>query len=55
MIENDEQLKKPKEAVRNLEIILEKARKVHRPSEHKAMSEAIKMENKHDNQNCICS
>jgi len=44
MIENDEQLKKAKEAVRNLELILEKARKVHSPSEYKAMSEPILME-----------
>jgi len=44
MIKNDEQLKKAKEAVRNLELILEKARKVHSPSEYKAMSEPILME-----------
>ena len=44
MIENDGQLKKAKEAVRNLELILEKARKVHSPSEYKAMSEPILME-----------
>ncbi len=44
MIENDEQLKKAKEAVRNLELVLEKARKVHSPSEYKAMSEPILME-----------
>jgi hypothetical protein len=44
MIENDEQLKKAKEAVSNLESILEKARKVHSPSEYKAMSEPILME-----------
>ncbi len=44
MIKNDEQLSKAKEAVRNLELILEKARKVHRPSEYKAMSEPILLE-----------
>jgi len=44
MIENDEQLKKAKEAVKNLELVLEKARKVHSPSEYKAMSEPILME-----------
>ena len=44
MIKNDEQLKKAKEAVRNLELILEKARKVHSPSEYKAMSEPILIE-----------
>ena len=44
MIKNDEQLKKAKEAIRNLELILEKARKVHNPSEYKAMSEPILME-----------
>ena len=44
MIKNDEQLKKAKEAVGNLEVILEKARKVHSPSEYKAMSEPILIE-----------
>ncbi len=44
MIKNDEQLEKAKESVRNLEIILEKARKVHSPSEYKAMSEPILLE-----------
>jgi len=44
VIKNDEQLKKAKEAVRNLELILEKARKVHSPSEYKAMSEPILIE-----------
>ena len=44
MIRNDEQLKKAKEAVKNLELILEKARKVHSPSEYKAMSEPILLE-----------
>jgi len=44
MIKNDEQLKKAKEAVGNLETILEKARKVHSPSEYKAMSEPILIE-----------
>ena len=44
MIKNDEQLEKAKEAVRNLEMILEKARKVHGPSEYKAMSEPILLE-----------
>ncbi len=44
MIRNDEQLKKAKEAVQNLEHILEEARKVHSPSEYKAMSEPILLE-----------
>ena len=44
MIKNDEQLKKAKEAVGNLEAILEKTRKVHSPSEYKAMSEPILIE-----------
>lgn len=44
MIKNDKQLKKAKENVRNLESILEKARKVHSPSEYKAMSEPILIE-----------
>jgi len=44
MIKNDEQLRKAKEAVGNLEVILEKARKVHSPSEYKAMSEPILIE-----------
>lgn len=44
MIKNDKQLKKAKESVRNLESILEKARKVHSPSEYKAMSEPILIE-----------
>jgi len=44
MIKNDEQLKKAKEAVGNLEVILEKARKVHSPSEYRAMSEPILIE-----------
>ncbi len=44
MIKNDEQLKKAKEAVRNLETILEKARKVHAPSEYKALSEPLLIE-----------
>jgi hypothetical protein len=44
MIRNDEQLKKAKEAVKNLELILEKARKVHSPSEYKAMSEPVLLE-----------
>ena len=44
MIRNDEQLKKAKEAVRNLETILEKARKVHAPSEYKALSESLLIE-----------
>ena len=44
MIKNDKQLKKAKEAVRNLEVILEKARKVHSPFEYKAMSEPILLE-----------
>lgn len=44
MIKNDEQLKKAKEAVRKLESVLEKARKVPSPSEYKAMSEPILME-----------
>lgn len=44
MIKNDNELKKAKEAVRNLEVILEKARKVHSPAEYKAMSEPILLE-----------
>ena len=44
MIRNDEQLKKAQEAVRNLEIILEKARKVHNPTEYRSMSEPILIE-----------
>jgi len=44
MIRNDEQLQKAKEAARNLELILEKARKTHSPSEYKAMSEPILIE-----------
>ena len=44
MIKNDKQLEKAKEAVRNLEVILEKARKVHSPLEYKAMSEPILLE-----------
>ncbi len=44
MIKNDEQLKKAKEAVENLELILETARKTHRPSEYKAMSEPLLLE-----------
>lgn len=44
MIKNDEQLMKAKEAVMNLEVILEKARKVHSPSEYRAMSEPILIE-----------
>ena len=44
MIRNDEHLMKAKEAVGNLELILEKARKIHSPSEYKAMSEPILME-----------
>jgi len=44
MIKNDEQLKKAKECVRNLESILEKARKVHSADEYKAMSTPILIE-----------
>ncbi len=44
MIKNDEQLKKAKEAVKYLELILERARKTHRPSEYKAMSESLLLE-----------
>ncbi|MEW6380025.1 MAG: hypothetical protein AB1611_10530 [bacterium] len=44
MIKNDEQLRKAKEAVRNLETILEKARKVHTSSEYKALSEPLLIE-----------
>ena len=44
MIRNDEQLKKVQEAVRNLEMLLEKARKVHSPSEYRSMSEPILIE-----------
>ena len=44
MIRNDEQLQKAKEAVRNLELVLEKARKTHGLSDYKAMSESILLE-----------
>ena len=44
MIKNDEQLDRAKDAVSKLELILEKARKVHSPSEYKAMSEPILIE-----------
>ena len=44
MIKNDKQLQKAKEAARNLELILGKARKTHSPSEYKAMSEPILIE-----------
>jgi len=44
MIKNDEQLRKAKEAVTNLELILERARKTHKPSGYKAMSEPILLE-----------
>lgn len=44
MIKNDEQLKKAKESVRNLEAILEKARKVHSADEYRAMSAPILIE-----------
>ena len=44
MIKNDEQLKKAKESVGNLESILEKARKVHNAVEYKAMSAPILIE-----------
>ena len=44
MIKNDEQLKKAQETVKNLETILEKARKVHTPTEYRAMSEPILIE-----------
>lgn len=44
MIKNDEQLKKAQETVKNLETILKKARKVHTPSEYRAMSEPILIE-----------
>jgi len=44
MIKNDKQFKKAQEAVKNLETILEKARKVHTPSEYRAMSEPVLIE-----------
>jgi hypothetical protein len=44
MIRNDEQLMKAKEAVKNFELILEKARKIHSPSDYKSMSESILIE-----------
>ena len=44
MITNDEQLANAKKAVNQLELILEKARKVHSTSEYKAMSEPILLE-----------
>ena len=44
MIRNDQQLKKAQVAVRNLELILEQARKTHSAAEYKAMSEPILLE-----------
>ncbi len=44
MIKNDEQLKKAKEVVNNLEMILEKARRTHTTSDYRAMSEPILLE-----------
>ena len=44
MIKNDEQLKEARKAVGNLELILEKARKVHSQAEYKSMSEPILLE-----------
>ncbi len=44
MIQNDEQLKLAQKAVRNLQSILTKARKIHSTAEYKAMSEPILLE-----------
>jgi predicted Zn-dependent protease with MMP-like domain len=44
MIKSDKQSKSAKETVSNLEVILERARKVHTPSEYRAMSEPILIE-----------
>jgi hypothetical protein len=44
MIENDKQLKAAQEAVRNLQLILLAARKVHSATEYRAMSEPILLE-----------
>lgn len=44
MIKNDKQLKEARKAVGDLELILEKARKVHSPAEYKSMSEPILLE-----------
>ncbi len=44
MIRDDAQLKKAQEAARNLELILERARKVHNPDEYIAMSKPILIE-----------
>ncbi|MEK7275538.1 MAG: hypothetical protein AAB296_03600 [Candidatus Desantisbacteria bacterium] len=44
MIKDDVQLKKAQEATRNLELILERARKVHNPDDYRAMSEPVLIE-----------
>jgi hypothetical protein len=44
MTMNDEQLKKAQDDVINLETILEKARKIHTPSEYRALSDPILIE-----------
>ena len=44
MIRNDEELRTAQEAVRNLELILQQARKTHSPPEYKAMSEPVLVE-----------
>lgn len=44
MINNETEFSKAKSAVRNLELILEKARKSHAPAEYRAMSESILLE-----------
>ena len=44
MITNDEQLSKAKEAVRNLELILESASKIHSSLEFRKMSEPVLLE-----------
>lgn len=44
MIKTDEQLKSAQSAVRNLEQILERARKTHQVREYRAMSEPILLE-----------
>ena len=44
MIKNDVHLKIAQDAVRNLQLVLLAARKVHRPAEYRAMSEPILLE-----------
>jgi len=44
MIRSDEELQKAQDAVRNLELVLRQARKVHGPAEYMAMAEPILLE-----------